>query len=292
MENIKFRAWQKDKKMMCEVKNIHFESRQVSLKEKENVTNTRPFEDIELMQFTGLYDNNKKEIYEGDIVKYPSYYDGDIEVPEGIAPILWNKEEAKFYLANNYETCLFDLAKNLKCEVIGNIYENYELLGKKERKVIFLDIDGVLNNEEHLLKLVDMLGEEQYLQLLKDIQELPFNYSSCMLLHGLLNKTGAEIILSSTWRLSSKHIESLEKYTGLKIKDKTPNLQTIRGKEIQQYLDEHKEITEYVILDDDSDMLPEQKGHFVKVDAKKGLTMRNIIDCEKKLKYGDCKWEE
>ena len=132
---------------------------------------------------------------------------------------------------------------------------------------------------------------EKYLQLLKDIQELPFNYSSCMLLHGLLNKTGAEIVLSSTWRLSSKHIESLEKYTGLKIKDKTPNLQAIRGEEIQQYLDEHKEITEYVILDDDSDMLPEQKGHFVKVDAKKGLTMRNIIDCEKKLKYGDCKWE-
>ena len=60
---------------------------------------------------------------------------------------------------------------------------------------------------------------------------------------------------------------------------------------IEKYLDKHKEITEYVILDDDSDMLPEQKGHFVKVDAKKGLTMRNIIDCENKLKYGDCKWE-
>lgn len=155
-------------------------------------------------------------------------------------------------------------------------------------KAIFLDVDGVLNNEEHLLQLIDMLGEEQYMQLLRDIQELPFNYQSCMLLHGLINKTGAEIILSSTWRLSPKHIEALEKYTGLKIKDKTPNLQTIRGKEIQKYLDEHKEITHYVIIDDDSDMLPEQKSHFVKVDAKKGLTMRNIIECENKLNYDIC----
>lgn len=68
MREIKFRAWQKDKKMMCEVKNIHFVSEQASLKEKENVTNTRPFKDIELMQFTGLYDKNGKEIYEGDIL--------------------------------------------------------------------------------------------------------------------------------------------------------------------------------------------------------------------------------
>lgn len=155
-------------------------------------------------------------------------------------------------------------------------------------KAIFLDVDGVLNNENHILQLVDMLGNEQYMQLLKEIQELPFNYQSCMLLHGLINKTGAEIILSSTWRLSTKHIEALEKYTGLQIKDKTPVMHTIRGKEIKMYLDEHPEITHYVIIDDDNDMLEEQKSHFVKVDAKEGLTMRQIIECENKLKYKIC----
>lgn len=112
---------------------------------------------------------------------------------------------------------------------------------------------------------------------------MPFDYQSCMLLHGLINKTGAEIILSSTWRLSPKHIEVLEKFTGLKIKDKTPRLNTIRGEEIKQYLDEHEEITSYVILDDDSDMLEEQKSHFVEVNAKTGLTMTEIVECEKIL---------
>lgn len=51
MREIKFRAWQKDKKIMCEVTNIHFKSEQASLKEKDNVTNTRPFKDIVLMQY-------------------------------------------------------------------------------------------------------------------------------------------------------------------------------------------------------------------------------------------------
>ena len=133
--------------------------------------------------------------------------------------------------------------------------------------------------------LMELLGKEQYYQLHKDLGEMPFDYQSCMLLHGLINKTGAEIILSSTWRISPRHIEILEKYTGLKIKDKTPRLNTIRGEEIKQYLNEHKEITSYVILDDDSDMLEEQKCHFVKVNAKIGLTMLNVCDCERILSW-------
>lgn len=44
-----------------------------------------------------------------------------------------------------------------------------------------------------------------------------------------------------------------------------------RGYEIEKYLNENKEINEYVILDDDIDMLESQKEHFIHIDGKHGL---------------------
>ena len=281
MENIKFRAWQRDKRMMCKVRDIHFLSKQASLEEKENVINTRSFKDIKLMQFTGLYDKNRKEIYEGDIIKYSAYSDESAGIKEGIASVVWDKEETGYYLANDYKSNLFYLIKDLECEVIGNIYENYELLGKKRRKVIFLDIDGVLNNENHIINLVSALGEKQYYKLLEGIEGTPFDYENCNLLKMLIDKTGAEVVLSSSWRLNPKGIEILEKYTGIKVSGATPlKLDTIRGKEIKEYLDNHSEVVNYVILDDDDDMLDEQRNNFVKVNRKFGLMLTDIIKCE------------
>lgn len=150
--------------------------------------------------------------------------------------------------------------------------------------VIFLDIDGVLNNENHAIQLIELLGREQYFQLHRDLGEMPFDYRSVKLLQQLVKETGAEIVLSSTWRISPKHIEFFEKYTGLKVAGKTPRLPYfIRGQEIAQYLYKHREIVNYVIIDDDSDMLKEQKEHFVKVDAKKGFTKDEFIKCERIL---------
>ena len=147
--------------------------------------------------------------------------------------------------------------------------------------VIFLDVDGVLNNEEHILKLVELLGKEQYFQLHKDLGEMPFDYRSVQLVKKLVEETGAEIVLSSTWRLNPKYIEALEKFTGLKVSNKTPRLPyLIRGQEIAQYLYKHREVTNYVIIDDDSDMLEEQKEHFVQVDAKKGFTVTEMLKCK------------
>lgn len=140
-------------------------------------------------------------------------------------------------------------------------------------KVIFLDIDGVLNNSNHTLELIKLLGMEQYYQLNKDLGELPFDFRSCVLLHKLIKKTKAEIILSSTWRISRDLIKGIEKYVNINIKDITPrlSLECKRGNEIQQYLDTHKEISNYVILDDDKDMLENQLSHFVHTDWKIGF---------------------
>lgn len=156
-------------------------------------------------------------------------------------------------------------------------------------KVIFLDIDGVLNNQNHIEKLVELLGEEQYFQLNKDLGEMPFDYRSCKWLHKLIKETDAEIILSSTWRMSKDLIKGIEKFAEIKIKDITPILQDIRGKEIQQYLDTHKEITNYVIIDDDTDMLKEQFAHFSKTNFMNGFTEQNYIECKNILQEGDDK---
>lgn len=150
-------------------------------------------------------------------------------------------------------------------------------------KVLFLDIDGVLNNEEHIVKIHNLLGEEQYLALLRKITEIPFDYRSCELLKDFIKKANVKVVLSSIWRLNPDSFNIIRKYAGIEVYDKTIKLNGTRGEEIQQYLDNHKEIINYVILDDDSDMLESQIRHFVKVDGKVGLTIKEIIQCEKIL---------
>lgn len=144
-------------------------------------------------------------------------------------------------------------------------------------KVIFLDIDGVLNNQNFIIKLINLIGKTQYSQLLKDLGEIPFDYRSCKLLKKLIKETNSEIVLSSTWRISKILINGIEKYAELKIKDITPRLYDIRGKEIKQYLDNHTEISNYVILDDDTGMLEEQLENFVHINSLNGFKKTDYI---------------
>ena len=88
--------------------------------------------EYKLMQFTGLKDTNGKDIYEGDIVewKFPDEWckeDGDIERHPNAGRLVWtwevkwNTKEAKY----NWPDCWYVPT------VIGNIYENPELLTKE-----------------------------------------------------------------------------------------------------------------------------------------------------------------
>lgn len=81
------------------------------------------FKNIELMQYTGLNDKNNEEIYEGDIVKFLN----------GIFEVIWCNEKASFILKNkDYKNFLnFIYENNNGMEIVGNIYENPELLGEQ-----------------------------------------------------------------------------------------------------------------------------------------------------------------
>nr|UWG04120.1 MAG: YopX protein [Bacteriophage sp.] len=84
--------------------------------------------DLVLMQSTGLTDSAEKEIFEGDIVKVT---DGDerTNFPDGgIGTICGLDEIFMWYIDGQVHNGLFDISQEYYIEVIGNIYENQELL--------------------------------------------------------------------------------------------------------------------------------------------------------------------
>ncbi|PFA75838.1 YopX family protein [Bacillus cereus] len=83
------------------------------------------------MQYTGLLDKNGKEIYEGDVVD--TIYDGKLFT--GV--VVYDKSELDFKATNgkeNYGSNFQYLPCCEEVEVIGNLYENPELLNRGERK--------------------------------------------------------------------------------------------------------------------------------------------------------------
>ena len=83
-----------------------------------------------LMQYTGIKDKNGKEIYEGDIIKYKFLYDRRLN---HISPVKFLETEASFGIKDIYgnEIPLYRITANNYFEVVGNIYENPELLEEK-----------------------------------------------------------------------------------------------------------------------------------------------------------------
>jgi hypothetical protein len=128
-------------------------------------------------------------------------------------------------------------------------------------KVIFLDIDGVLN-VMHSDR--DDFGAIFHPHLVDNLRRV-------------IIKTCAKIIISSSWRHSGlQRMKDMWEFRNLpgEVIGVTPDLRCEiegesfyeklqRGHEIQAVLDRMPEITSYVIFDDDNDMLPSQQGNFV-----------------------------
>ena len=106
MRTIKFRAWHEFANQML---TSSYQSDVLRWKEEG--------QPVIIMQFTGLHDKNGREIYEGDFLISP--FTGDP------APVIYDQEYCQFTFGGaefNVEV------KHKKLEVIGNIYENPELL--------------------------------------------------------------------------------------------------------------------------------------------------------------------
>lgn len=126
----KFRAWDSWRKRMSVVDRIYIDTEGVRLYDDFGEY-WRDFRDVKLMQSTGLKDKNGKEIFEGDILACKT----DDEVIN--LNVFWDEEHALFMFESkkyNEQEPLAELVENntYPFEIIGNIYENRELLEDKE----------------------------------------------------------------------------------------------------------------------------------------------------------------
>ena len=111
-------------------------------------------------------------------------------------------------------------------------------------KVIFLDVDGVLNSNAY----VDYTLKNNVKGILEEIDP-----KTIEMLKYALDVTDAQIVVSSSWRNIRKFEQLKELFLryGINLDEKTPVLGHERGLEIKQYLEEHVDIDQYLILDDD-----------------------------------------
>lgn len=130
-------------------------------------------------------------------------------------------------------------------------------------KVLFLDIDGVLNN----FGLIRANG---------------FDYIDPDMVKSLgaaVAQTGAHIVLSSFWRLQQKDRELVDAALGahgMSVHDRTPSLPGPRANEIAQWLSSNPLVRGYAIVDDDQDAGIGMEHSFFQTDPEVGITWRIV----------------
>ena len=157
-------------------------------------------------------------------------------------------------------------------------------------RILFLDYDGVVNtpmwNDEgtHCSYNFPSHGKVNNFQAVQWISEC------CQKFH-------YDIVVTSTWRYKSNYKDCLVNgglRPGIEILGRTEDLwrsnhDACRGDEIAKYLADHPEINYYIIVDDEDDILPEQKDHFIQTDGDVGFNLADFIRFEKiYMKDLDC----
>ena len=127
-------------------------------------------------------------------------------------------------------------------------------------KILFLDIDGVVNCETTSQRHRGFIGIDPYM---------------AFLVGRIVQQTDAKVVLSSSWRNFEDGVEEVERQV-VPIMEVTPNGKS-RGEEIQAWLDNQAiksnfVVEKYAILDDDRNMLESQLPNFFNTSWLTGLT--------------------
>ena len=121
MRDIKFRVWDNERNAMFNSKSVDIDFFEGKIEITSDTIRydevyTDEIKDFELMQYVGCEDKNNKEIYEGDIVK----------TKEHIGQIIYSKGMFFIDVKGDFYLPIYNVSEFM--EVIGNIYENPELL--------------------------------------------------------------------------------------------------------------------------------------------------------------------
>ena len=122
MRDIKFRVWDNERNAMFNSKSVDIDFFEGKIEITSDTIRydevyTDEIKDFELMQYVGCKDKNNKEIYEGDIVK----------TKEHIGQVIYSKGMFFIDVKGDFYLPIYNVSEFM--EVIGNIYENPELLG-------------------------------------------------------------------------------------------------------------------------------------------------------------------
>ncbi|MBO5476965.1 MAG: hypothetical protein J6A15_04370 [Clostridia bacterium] len=147
--------------------------------------------------------------------------------------------------------------------------------------IIFLDVDGVLNSGE--------FREERYKILKRAVRTEEFFDPTCMeCLREIVEATDAKIVITSSMLINDMELlkNKLGEYN-IKLYDKTKYYGDMRGAQIREWLAEHDNVKNYIILDDDYFIdYPGLDEHIVKTSfySGKGLNKSHVPKAIKLLK--------
>lgn len=173
-------------------------------------------------------------------------------------------------------------------------------------KVIFLDFDGVLNGYTPFIKKVFDIAKKLHLSnFIHSVYDIfGIRFWKVFKLSILCKLTGAKVVLSSSWRGAwympykecgsrGRELQWKMKFWKIPVIGKTKSCNGVRGLEIKTYLEEHPEIKNFVIFDDESfdikqyfpnNLILTSNGNVGTVYEKSGLQFSHIKKAIKILK--------